>query len=24
VGLRAGELIAPARRIWNGWLGSGR
>ena len=24
VGLRAGELIEPARRIWNGWLGSGR
>ena len=24
VGLRAGELIAPARRIWNGWLGSSR
>lgn len=24
VGLRASELIEPARRIWNGWLGSGR
>jgi ADP-dependent NAD(P)H-hydrate dehydratase / NAD(P)H-hydrate epimerase len=23
VGLRAGELIEPARRIWNGWLRSG-
>lgn len=23
VGLHAGELIAPARRIWNAWLGSG-
>jgi hypothetical protein len=20
VGLTAGELIEPARRIWNGWL----
>jgi len=24
VGLRAGELIEPARGIWNDWLGSGR
>ncbi|MFZ1908281.1 MAG: ADP/ATP-dependent (S)-NAD(P)H-hydrate dehydratase, partial [Burkholderiales bacterium] len=24
VGLRAGELIEPARRIWNGWLGRSR
>jgi len=24
VGLTAGELIDPARRIWNSWLGRGR
>ena len=24
VGLRAGELIEPARRIWNGWLAGSR
>jgi hydroxyethylthiazole kinase-like uncharacterized protein yjeF len=24
VGLTAGELVAPARRIWNGWLARGR
>ena len=24
VGLTAGELIDPARRIWNGWLAAGR